>query len=178
MSTEQRANNRGITTVEVSGSEVVSIPADVQRIVIEKGTSSAAFAMNVGGGYLYAASNSSNYLRTQDEIDANASWKITIADGGAADVVAQGGNTRNLLRYNPSAKIFSCYKSGQNKVSIYAKRASSNTKVDAVKKPANRKVNVYNQSGKLLRSNVPFARAFYGLPRGVYVVDNEKYYIK
>lgn len=178
MSTEQRANNRGITTVEVSGSEVVSIPADVQRIVIEKGTSSAAFAMNVGSGYLYAASSSSNYLRTQDEIDANASWKITIADGGAADVVAQGGNTRNLLRYNPSAKIFSCYKSGQNKVSIYAKRASSNTKVDAVKKPANRKVNVYNQSGKLLRSNVPFARAFYGLPQGVYVVDNEKYYIK
>ena len=178
LSTDQRANNRGITTVEVSGSEVVSIAGDVQKIVLGKGTASATFALNVGDGYLYAASSSSNYLRTQGNVDANASWKITIADGGAADIVAQGCNTRNLLRYNPSAKIFSCYKSGQNKVSIYAKRASSVTKVDTVKNSANRRVNVYNQGGKLLRSNVPFARAFYGLPRGVYVVDNEKYYIK
>lgn len=178
MSKEQKANNRATATVELSDGEVVSISSDVQKIVLEKGTSSAAFALKVDGGYLYAASSSSNYLRTQDNVDANASWKITIADGGAADVVAQGSNSRNLLRYNPSAKIFSCYKSGQNKVSIYAKKKTSDTKVDAVKKPANRKVNVYNQSGKLLRSNVPFARAFYGLPRGVYVVDSEKYYIK
>lgn len=178
MGKEQKANNRATATVEVSGNEVISISADVQKIVIERGTVASTFALNVNGGYLYAASSSSNYLRTQDDIDANASWKITIADGGAADIVAQGNNARNLLRYNPSAKIFSCYKSGQNKVSIYAKKVSSNTKVDRVKKPVNRRVNVYNQNGKLLRSNVPFARAFYGLPRGVYVVDKEKYYIK
>lgn len=177
MSKEQRANNRATAAVELSGNEVVSIASDVQKIVIEKGAVASTYALRVDGGYLYAASSSSNYLRTQDNIDANASWQITIADGGAADIQAKGGNARNLLRYNPSAKIFSCYKSGQSKVSIYAKKASASTKVDAAKAAA-RRVDVYNSNGKLLRRNVPFARAFYGLPRGVYVVDNEKYYIK
>lgn len=177
MSKEQKANNRATAAVEVSGNEVVSIASDVQKIVLERGAAASTFALKVDDGYLYAASSSSNYLRTQATKDANGSWQITIADGGAADIVAQGNNARNLLRYNASAKIFSCYKSGQTKVAVYVKKASGSTKVGAVKADT-RRVNVYNQNGKLLRRNVPFTRAFYGLPRGVYVVDNEKYYIK
>lgn len=176
VSNDQRSNNRGSATVDVAGNEIVSISSDVQKVILEKGATASTFALRVDDGFLYAASSSANCLRTKSALDADASWKITIENGGAADVVAQGSNTRNLLRYNSSANLFSCYKSGQTKVSIYVKRTSK-TKVDKIQ-ASNRRVNVYNQRGVLIRKNISFAKAFKGLPKGVYVVDNEKYYIK
>lgn len=72
-------------------------------------------------GYLYAASSSSNHLRTQETNDANGQWKITINNNnnGEATITAQGTNANNVLRYNPSGKIFSCYTGGQQLVTIY-----------------------------------------------------------
>lgn len=176
LSTNQKSNNRGVATVEIAGDEVVAISNDVQKIVLEEGMSNGAFAFNVGSGYLYAASSSSNHLRTQSEINANASWAIEI-NNNLADIVAQGDKTHNLLRYNSSASIFSCYASGQKQVTIYGKASNNSTAIssmfadDAV-------VNVYNVKGTCVRRNVPACKAVDGLPRGLYIVGNKKYYVK
>ena len=67
----------------------------------------------VKGGYLYAASSNSNNLKTQTTLDANGEWNITFNADGTAEVVAQGENTRNNMRFNPNtqnnAPLFSCY---------------------------------------------------------------------
>lgn len=176
MSTNQKSNNRGCASVEISGNEVKSIAEDVQKIALERGSVSGTFAFNVGGGYLYAASSSSNYLRTRDAIDDNASWRVVIDAEGAAEIAAQGDNTRNLLQYNSSADLFACYKSGQKSVNIYAK-APNSTSV-AVVASLQGLVDVYNVNGICVRRAVKASVALEGLPTGMYVVGKEKRFVK
>lgn len=117
MSTTQNKNNRGVTTIEINDG-YFEASSDVQRILLESGTVENTYAFNVSNGYLYASSSKSNYLVTNDEIDANASWKISISNGNAT-IKATGSNTNNWIRYNSGNKLFSCYKSGQMDVQIY-----------------------------------------------------------
>lgn len=119
LSTTQNSNNRGQATVIKDGNNV-SFGNDVQIITVETGTIEGTFAFNTGNGYLYAASSSSNNLKTQVVLNDNASWSINIEDG-VATIIAQGTNTRNWMRYNSSSSIFSCYGSGQKDISIYKK---------------------------------------------------------
>ena len=51
----------------------------------------------------------------------NASWRFEIDEDGVVSIVAQGTNTRNVLRYNEKSKLFSCYESNktQEPLSIY-----------------------------------------------------------
>ena len=129
MSKTQNGNNRGQTSITKSGSEI-SLNSYVCVFEIQNGLADGTLAFydanyNEGnGGYLYAASSSNNYLRTEEELDinGNGNWTISIDEGtGVATITAQGSNSRNLLRYNNSNSIFSCYGSGQNDVSIYKK---------------------------------------------------------
>ena len=63
------------------------------------------------GGYLYAASSSENYLRTQTSVTNNGKWSITIGPNGTATLAAQGSNSHNMLKYNSNNNVFSCYAS-------------------------------------------------------------------
>lgn len=74
----------------------------------------------VENGYLYAASSSSNQLKSQSDVDANAQWNISFS-GTAATIKAKGTNSRNLLRKNTSSALFSCYGSGQGAVYLFRK---------------------------------------------------------
>ena len=126
ISTTQNSNNRAqaaITKVD----DTVTFGDAVQVLTLETGSVADTYAFNTGSGYLYAASASKNYLRTQDNVDANASWKIEIASTGVATIKAQGTNTRNWLRYNSTNNppIFACYGSGQADVVIYKNYAIS-----------------------------------------------------
>ena len=119
LSRTQGNNNRGQASVTKSG-DTVTFGDDVQILTLETGTVSNSFAFNTGSGYLYAASSSSNYLRTQATLNANASWKITIAANGTATIVAQGSYTRNTMQYNQSSSLFACYGSATQKaLTIY-----------------------------------------------------------
>lgn len=65
------------------------------------------------GKYLYAASSSSNWMKTQDDIDDNASFILN--DDGT--VVAQGTYSRKYMRYNPNGNnngLFACYASNSD----------------------------------------------------------------
>lgn len=120
LSTTQNSNNRGQVAITKSGNDV-ELNDNVQILTVETGTKAGTFAFNTGSGFLYAASSSSNHLKTQTTNNDNGSWKIEIAETGVATIVAQGTNTRNMMQYNKSSSLFSCYAADkpQQSVNIY-----------------------------------------------------------
>ncbi|MCQ2307698.1 MAG: InlB B-repeat-containing protein [Bacteroidales bacterium] len=118
MSTIQNTNNRGQAEI-VKTDDQCTLTADVQIITLHKGTLPNTFALFVGDGYLYAASSTSNYLKTQTEVDANGSFVIDIDEDGVATMMAQGENTHNNLRYYSG--LFSCYANTEGNVCLYKK---------------------------------------------------------
>lgn len=128
ISTTQQTNNRTATPVTMCNDGTIEITEEVQVITLEE--NDGLWNLKVEDGYLYAASSSKNYLRTETVVDqkGNANASITITDGIAA-VEFQGTNTHNSLRYNPNKgePIFSCYlpTSDMTDVSIY--RRMTNT---------------------------------------------------
>lgn len=124
LSTNQKSNNRGQVDITKNGLSLV-INDDVQVITLEAGTKTGTYAFNVGNGYLYAASSSSNHLKTETTLSDNSSWAITITDEGVASVVAQGENTRNVMQYNETSTLFACYSSASQKpIALYKKTNS------------------------------------------------------
>ena len=126
LSTTQNTNNRAqadvIKAKDVDTNvDTVTFENDVQILTLEEGTTEGTYAFNTGSGYLYAASSSSNHLKTETKLSANSSFTITIDENGVATVKAQGTNSRNWLRYNSTntPRIFSCYSSGQADICIY-----------------------------------------------------------
>ena len=118
LSTTQNNNNRGQVEIERID-DIVIINDEVQIFEIEAGSVEGSYAFNTGGGYLYAASSSNNYLKTQSEINDNSSWKIEINEGTAV-ITAQGTYTRNVIQYNSNSSLFACYGSAsQQEVAIY-----------------------------------------------------------
>ena len=120
MSTTQNSNNRAQATVTKDGN-FITLGSDVQILTLEAGKTSGTWAFYTGTGYLYAASSSKNYLKTEVALSANSSWSISVDSSGVATIKATGTNTRNWLRYNSSNNppLFSCYSSGQTDVAIY-----------------------------------------------------------
>lgn len=113
----------GITdksTINVSSSNAETVTA------IKLEGANEAWNFHTNNGYLYAASSSSNYLKTATLENAgnNANASISISDGNAT-IQFKGSNTRNLLRYNDSNNLFSCYASGQKYIQIYRKVPSN-----------------------------------------------------
>ena len=138
VSTTQNNNNRGQASVtKDSNTKTVSwTGSSVQILIIQAGKTSGTFAFQdndgTNNGYLYAASSSKNYLRTETTLSANSSWTVTIASTGVATIKATGTNTNNWLRYNSSSSIFSCYSSGQGDVCIYKKEVSSTKTLSSI----------------------------------------------
>lgn len=121
LSTSQGTNSRGQAAITKADSNAtVSFTSNTQVFKLEAGTvaNSYSFYDEGNNGYIYAASSTSNYLRTEATKTANSSWSISFSDNNA-EIVAQGTNTRNRLKYNSSSKIFSCYATDQQDVSIY-----------------------------------------------------------
>lgn len=65
--------------------------------------------------YLYAASSSSNNLKTRAAIEnGDAKWSIT-----TTSAVANGENTNKNMKFNTNSTLFSCYGSGQAEIAFY-----------------------------------------------------------
>ena len=169
---QQTSNYRAKTDVETSNGKVTSMADDAQIVVLEKGAVDGTYALNVGNGYLAASSNSSNYVVTTTTLDANASWAITIGSDALATIKAQGSYTRNTLQYNTSSPRFSCYKSGQKPVNIYAKSPVT-TDIEDIYEERNT-VDVYTITGIVVRKGVDPSDALQGLQRGIYIVGGKK----
>ncbi len=124
ISTTQKSNNRDQASITKSDN-TITFGSDVEIFDVEAGSVDGTFAFkaSVGSskGYIYAASSSSNYLKTQTNKDNNSSWKITVATNGTATIVAQGSNTRKYLQYNQSSALFACYASASQKAVVIYK---------------------------------------------------------
>ena len=118
LSTNQKSSNRGQVEITKNGSDVELVD-DVQILTLKAGTADDSFAFYTGSGYLFSASSSSNYLKTQATCDKNSSWGITIDANGIATIKTKGDYSRNWLRYNSTSSLFACYSSGQADVSLY-----------------------------------------------------------
>lgn len=128
----QNSNNRAAVDVTITN-DVLTNVADAQLITLEATNETGKpWKFNVGDGYLYAASSKSNYLKTTAEPDDNAKATITIASSETATIKFQGDNTRNLLKYNSSSNLFSCYTSGQTAVQIYGRKSLAPVEPGAV----------------------------------------------
>lgn len=131
MSTTQNNNNRGQVEVTIDGETIETAPAEAQIVTLEG--EEGAWFFNVGDdAYLYAASNSSNHLKTADKeaVGDNGKAAIEIDEDGVATIIFQGTNSRNDLRYNSSSKIFSCYVSGNTQKVVYLYRLVEATSFD------------------------------------------------
>ena len=120
LSTVQNKNNRARATITKSDNSI-TFGEDAQIITLEAGAATNSYALNVGDGYLIAASSTNNYLHTEATMTANSSWGIEIASNGTATIKACGENTRNQLQYyqNNATGCFSCYANKQKDVVIY-----------------------------------------------------------
>ena len=109
LSTTQNPNNRAVNVISVEEDGTIIPGTSIQQIKLEDG-----WYFNVGDGYLYAASSSKNWLRTETTIDddGNAQATINIEDE-TATIQFQGTNERNKIFFNPNngTPIFSCYAS-------------------------------------------------------------------
>ena len=116
-------NNRTAMPVTIAGDGTLTTTETTDILTLESSGTNWTMYSNDGTttGYLYAASSTSNYLKTEPEIgsDTNALWSIGVASSGIATIVAQGANTHNILRYNGSSTLFSCYAAGNSQYDVY-----------------------------------------------------------
>ena len=104
-------NNFGQVAIAPEEGILSDVPAEATIITIEK---DSVFALAVEGGYLFAGTSSSNYLRVQENRDELAEWDITIDEAGLATIVCHSSKSkRNTIRYNKQSEIFSAYESGK-----------------------------------------------------------------
>lgn len=126
LSTTQNTNNRASASIQKTtdseGKAIITSPGnDVQVLTIGNGSNGGTYSLSTGSGFLCAASSSNNYLRTEETLDANGSWAISINEG-IATIVATGSYTRNHIRFNNPS--FACYQTGSTTgtaVNIYKK---------------------------------------------------------
>ena len=147
----QKSNNRHAVVVSENGESITVTPGtdpssetDVFQFTLGGSTGAWTLYDEVKGGYLYAASSSSNNLKTQTALDANGEWAITFNGDGTAEVVAQGENERNNMRFNPNtsnnAPLFSCYAESSNidtRVSFYKAGGSAEPDPEPSNYPTN-----------------------------------------
>lgn len=202
MSKLQKTNNRGAASVTIgsafnAGKETVGIVSkDADVAVFTVGISNGHITFYTGdsrdaknnsvAGYLYAANSKDNQLKTQNNVDDNAEWTVSVAANGAATIKAQGNNTHNWMRYNPNnGAMFSCYTGGQDPIYIYllgktssvSSMSSEGVKVVAaeggVKVVAEEaaEVAVYTAAGQLVRqARVAEGSTLVNVAPGFYVV--------
>lgn len=154
LGTTQNTNNRKAEAITKVGNTVVNPGDAVQILTLEKGSLDNTCAFNTGSGYLYAASSSSNNLKTQAKIDANASFRVSYADE-VTTIKAKGANTRNLLKYNSGSKLFSCYGSGQVDVVIYSDGKGTGAQLFSTAVDAPSTTPTYSSLAELVKAGEP-----------------------
>lgn len=126
MSETQKANNRdGVEITSALDRSTIEITDNVELITL--GGSAGAWTFLTDEGYLYAANNSNNHLKSQTTNDNNGVWTVSISNNQAT-VIAPDSNNRNWLRFNEASCLFSCYESGkQQAIAIYRQSISAST---------------------------------------------------
>lgn len=134
----QTTNNRSYYSITINSNSFTLADADIANAKADKTiyelelggeTGKWTFYDKINNGYLFApgtvtktkkGERPNNLLRVQKTVDAKSQAKISFDAEGNSSIVFSAPNA-NTLKYNPSAKLFSCYKSGQDPVQLYRK---------------------------------------------------------
>lgn len=108
----QRSNYRKEVSVNATGG-VIADPGEATVLTLELGSAIGTWSFRTGNAYL-ASTSSGNNLTEVASKNANASWKVTVSSS-ATLIQAQAGGSK-LLKHNPSAHRFSCYKNSSTNV--------------------------------------------------------------
>jgi hypothetical protein len=157
----QKSNNRDATDINMKDDGAIAVAnANTQVLRLERGDNGWYFhTVNTlteegGDGYLYAASNSANHLKTEAEKDANALAVISFSTTGEASIVFQGSNGHNVMQYNSGSTLFACYESAsQSPVYIYRKAASTSGSAAPTITPGGGNVVGLKQQVKITQAN-------------------------
>ena len=142
LSNEQKKNNRGAVAVILANDKITLEQNSMACPLVLKGSSSVGWSFydEVNGGYLYAASSSGNYLKTQSTLDDDGRADIRF-EANIATITFKGTNKRNVMQYNPNngSPLFACYGSeSQKPLQLFKKVESIGNQVAApVFAPAN-----------------------------------------
>jgi hypothetical protein len=158
LSTLQNPKNRAsVDVVKSTDKDTLIVNRNVQIITLELGAKERTWALRVGDmGYLYAASSSENQMKTQSQVDANASWIITLADNGIATMQAMGSNTHCFIKYNTGYQTFSCFEENGANVVLYGKDLSSVSTaiIESEIKPSSIKKAIRNHQIVIMRDGI------------------------
>ena len=119
---DQKSNNRGAVESAVAGS--ILTPNFKTRVFELEDAGSGMFALKAveDSKYLYAAASGNNYMKSQESIDDNAKWTITVDADGVASIVATNSSNRNVMQFNSGSSLFSCYGSAsQTDIALYTR---------------------------------------------------------
>ena len=108
----QQSSYRKEVSVNATGG-VIADPGEATVLTLELGSAIGTWSFRTGNAYL-ASTPSGNYLTEVASKNANASWKVTVSSS-ATLIQAQAGGSK-LLKHNPSAHRFSCYKNSSTNV--------------------------------------------------------------
>lgn len=158
LSTLQNPKNRAsVDIIKSTKKDTLMVNRDVQIITLELGAKERTWALSVGDiGYLYAASSSENQMKTQSQIDANASWVIILSDNGMATMQAMGNNTHCFMKYNTGYQTFSCFEEDGANVVLYGKDLSSVSTaiIESEIKPSSIKKAIRNHQIVIMRDGI------------------------
>ena len=134
----QTTNNRNYYSITINSNSFTLADADIANAKADKTiyelelggeTGKWTFYDKINNGYLFAPGTTkkdgkpNNLLRVQKTVDAKSQAKISFDAEGNSSIVFSAPNA-NTLKYNSSAKLFSCYASGQKPVQLYRKVGS------------------------------------------------------
>lgn len=150
----QKSNNRDAVSYTIDGGGIISTET-MYPLLVKTGTENASYYSlydNDTDGYLYTASSTSNYLRTQATNDVNSEWEIDLnASSQATTFKATGSSNRKYMQFN--SNLFACYSSASYDP-VYVFKKTSDTFISAANQDIAYTVtsvtidyNVYNGSG-------------------------------
>ena len=108
----QQSSYRKEVSVNATGG-VIADPGEATVLTLELGSAIGTWSFRTGNAYL-ASTSSGNSLTEVASKNANASWKVTVSSS-ATLIQAQAGGSK-LMKHNPSAHRFSCYKNSSTNV--------------------------------------------------------------
>ena len=124
----QQSSYRKEVSVNATGG-VIADPGEATVLTLELGSAIGTWSFRTGNAYL-ASTSSGNNLTEVASKNANASWKVTVSSS-ATLIQAQAGGSK-LLKHNPSAHRFSCYKNSSTNVDnvVLYRKGSVSTSVE------------------------------------------------
>ena len=117
--TWQFSNNRRAIAIDEAGGTITtevatSASSETEPFEFTIGGASGAWTFydELNSGYLYAPGGG-NYLRTQANVNDNATWTLTV-NGEGFYPISHGNVEQSNMRYNSTSTLFSCYKETTN----------------------------------------------------------------